>query len=157
MRSSLAPLLILPLLLAACGPESEALWPNGIVRFQGDGRVGQEQGEWSYRYRDGQLREHGRFREGRRVGRWEQWFPNGQRANVGERAWVEERGASERQGAWRFWHENGVLRAEGNYVDGQRVGSWTFHKADGSLEEALTGTYQEGKKIGPSAPPDGGR
>lgn len=151
MRAAPLPALLAALLavslLAGCGPESEATWPGGIARFEGDGKPGVEQGDWLYRYPDGQPREAGRYRSGRRIGVWTQWHRNGQRATEGERSWVEASGASERQGEWLTWHENGTLRSRGRWVDGERQGPWEFWLEQGAVDEKRSGRYEDGRKI----------
>lgn len=158
-RSLPVPVLLaaLGLYLAGCGRRTVAVWPNGVLRLEGGGTFGAEQGRWTFRYRDGQVREQGRYEGGRRVGHWVQWFPNGQRASEGERGWSEASGASERQGPWLHWHENGTLRARGSYVDGRREGAWEFWTSQGAPDPALSGLYRDGTRIGASPGAEQGR
>ena len=44
------------------------------------------------------------------------------------------------------YHNNGTLRLEGYYSDGNREGVWKFYDPDGRLEEI--GAYEKGEKIG---------
>jgi len=136
----------LALASAACGRSAEATWPTGILRYEGQGRVGDEDGEWVYYYADGQIRERGRWESGRRAGRWTQWWPNGQRASEGERVYRSPTHASEREGAWVFWHTNGQQRAAGSYREGLREGPWSFWKEDGAVDEQ-SGAYEHGLPI----------
>ena len=47
---------------------------------------------------------------------------------------------------WHYYHSNGVLKAEGNYVKGKKDGFWQFWLNDGTLEEA--GDFYQNKKEG---------
>ena len=126
----------------ACARTHAVLWPNGVLRQEGRGAPGAEEGPWTYYYHDGQLRERGRYDGGRRVGRWTQWWPNGQRANDGERRFDEATRSSPREGPWTFWYESGQKRGEGSFAAGLRTGEWTYWKDDGALDAELCGDYE---------------
>ncbi len=135
------------------GPGPMIPWPRGERRSQGRGERGQEEGEWTWWYEDGQIRERGRFEDGHRVGVWTQWYPHGQRASDGERIWVPERRASERHGPWTFWSDDGSQRAEGSFDRGLRVGRWSFWMAGEEQDEVVldperSGTYEAGVRVG---------
>lgn len=49
-----------------------------------------------------------------------------------------------KQGHWKEYYKEGVLRAEGDYKDGARVGSWKFFHVNGKLEQK--GKYRKGGK-----------
>ena len=133
-------------LAAACARPSSAIWPTGVLRQEGPGRVGAEEGEWSYYYADGQMRERGSWTRGRRDGRWTQWWPNGQRASEGERIWQPEARASEREGPWSFWHPNGQKSGEGSFHLGLREGSWLYWQEDGAADVA-SGWYEHDVRV----------
>lgn len=48
-------------------------WPNGRLRSEGNYRLDQRHGEWTFWDSGGRQREHGRFEEGVRQGEWEVW------------------------------------------------------------------------------------
>lgn len=47
-----------------------------------------------------------------------------------------------RNGPWKEYGSNGVLRAEGQYVDDERDGRWVFYRESGEKEQQ--GTYEQG-------------
>ena len=68
---------------------------------------------------------------------------------AGEEARWDELGAlldGQRNYEWVRWHDNGRLRAKGEYADGEEYRDWTFWKRDGSRFEA--GPFYRGKKNG---------
>ncbi len=53
-----------------------------------------------------------------------------------------------RQGAWKEYYKNEMLKAEGNYTDGAKTGLWNFYHPNGQLEQ--TGKYDtKGRLAGP--------
>jgi antitoxin component YwqK of YwqJK toxin-antitoxin module len=52
-----------------------------------------------------------------------------------------------RTGLWRAWHENGALRCEGSFVEGEPFGWWTFWYEHGA--KRAEGEMREGKQSGP--------
>jgi len=51
-------------------------------------------------------------------------------------------------GAYRAWHENGRMAERGTYAQGVREGAWKFWLEDGSLDEGRSGTYVAGSLAG---------
>jgi hypothetical protein len=51
-----------------------------------------------------------------------------------------------RHGEYREWFRDGQLRAEGQYVDGQREGDWTFYFPNGALR--TSGEYEADRRVG---------
>jgi antitoxin component YwqK of YwqJK toxin-antitoxin module len=51
-----------------------------------------------------------------------------------------------RDGKWTYYHPNGTVAKEVNYVDGRLDGSWTHFAEDGSKQ--LDATYKNGKRHG---------
>lgn len=147
-----APVLILALavlasLVPACGADASSWDERGVRRTEGRlDASGRRDGPWLAWYANGQLRERGTYESGRRVGTWTQWHPNGQRASEGERRWDGSTRASLREGPWRFWFQNGVLRGEGRYAAGAPVGPWRWWTHTGAIDAGRTGTYDDGVK-----------
>lgn len=42
-----------------------------------------------------------------------------------------------KQGIYKFYHDNGVLESTGQYVDGQRVGEWTYYNDHGGIKQEV--------------------
>lgn len=147
---ALAVLALGGVLHALQGGPPRAYWPDGIRRHEGAGRPGRERGVWSYWYRNGQLRERGRYVAFHRAGVWTQWYLNGQIANRGERVRDPEQRASVRHGEWTEWHENGDLASRGVYDRGRRTGHWSFWRVEGDRavpDEARSGRYEAGRRV----------
>lgn len=51
-----------------------------------------------------------------------------------------------RDGAYRAWHQNGVLRAEGTFKDGKLHGEYRMWNWDGT--PLRLNTYDNGKRLG---------
>lgn len=132
-----------------CARETLLTTDDGIVRARGERSrwTAREEGDWLWRYPNGELREEGRFEGGRRVGLWTQHYPNGQLRSRGARCWNPATSSSERDGPWTLWHVNGIAAEVGLYCAGARVGHWEFTNEDGSLDATRTGEYHEGEKL----------
>jgi len=55
--------------------------------------------------------------------------------------------ASEREGPWTFWHENGALRARGVFREGRREGRWEYALDDGGLDGLQSGEYHADRRV----------
>ncbi len=58
----------------------------------------------------------------------------------------DERRSDVRHGPYKEWHENGQMKAEGTYVDGERSGKWVEYYETG--HERKIGSYQVGRRVG---------
>ena len=85
---------------------------------QGEYRAGRREGTWTYVHTDGYREEEGAYREGRRHGTWSSWFSGGQK------------------------------RSEVHWVDGLKSGEVTYWDPDGTRNLALSGRYENGRKVG---------
>lgn len=148
MPTRALPALLLLLLLGGCDRRCTAHHPNGVLRSAGKQTLagGAKTGEWTYWYRDGEIRERGRYRDGRRTGVWSQFHRNGQIHSRGERSWNGETGAAERGGEWVFWYQNGVVESRGRFERGLREGPWSFWTDTGEPRPAASGTYVAGER-----------
>ena len=50
-----------------------------------------------------------------------------------------------RFGIARWWHDNGQLFTEGEFINGKEQGTWILYHSDGQVVEE--GVYKDGKKI----------
>ena len=71
-----------------------------------------------------------------------QEYANGQ---LKSRGYIK--GNNVRTGEWTFWHENGQRASEGQYVDHQKEGPWTYWWAHGGLDPRSSGIYKDDKKV----------
>ncbi|MCC7171875.1 MAG: hypothetical protein IT459_15630 [Planctomycetes bacterium] len=112
------------------------LWhPDGTKRGEGRYEHSTRVGPWVFWHENGQLRWQGTYVEGELDGRELAWFENGQLQL--ECTWKD----GKREGVFAQWHENGRLAAQGEYRRGRREGRFHYYRADGTVDEALTGTY----------------
>ena len=79
-------------------------------------------------------------------GRW--IYHYGGHNNLGPRLALGERENNRFVGFWRFWHKNGVVRAEGWFAASQMHGIWRIWNDDGSLDTGLSGVYSDGEREG---------
>ena len=52
-----------------------------------------------------------------------------------------------KQGLCRRYFANGQLEAEGRYDAGRMDGEWSFWRADGSVDDARSGSYRAGERL----------
>ena len=122
---------------------------NGQLESEGQVVDGADDGVWRHWNKDGSLEFTETYRRGSSL-RKRTWHTNGRVA--GERmskkysySPSQKLGVHER---WIYWDEAGRKRSEGELLNGQRDGQWTFWKPDGTVDRALSGRYQQGKRIG---------
>jgi antitoxin component YwqK of YwqJK toxin-antitoxin module len=64
------------------------------------------------------------------------YFKNGQVAEEGSYTYNSMRGVYEgRSGQWKFYHENGALKANGRYILNEQAGPWEYFDENGTLTE----------------------
>ena len=143
-------LVVLPDRPAGASPPIK-LWSNGKNRQVGEVKVTgipgrdyyRQVGEWTYWYRNGQIRKKGTFTEGTETGSWKYWYDNGVPRKEGD---YNDRG--EKVGLWNYWYDNGLKDEEGSYQDGLPDGHWEFHynQVKNSLQKE--GDYIKGREDG---------
>ena len=83
----------------------------------------------------------GAIKNGKEDGAWVYYHDNGQlRAKVNYKNGKPE-------GAWVSYHDKGQLKYKGNYKNVGREGAWVYYNKDGTVDNRLTGTYKNGKKV----------
>lgn len=94
-------------------------------------------GKWKFYDREGELQEVRNYYKNQLHGEVVLYFPNGKKNSIGYfKADVQD-------SVYREWDETGVLRQEGQYLDGKPVGTWNFYYRDGKqkmVEEVVDGT-----------------
>ncbi|MEL6277072.1 MAG: hypothetical protein AAFU03_18370, partial [Bacteroidota bacterium] len=79
-----------------------------------------------------QVRLTGRYDNNEMTGEWKMYYPNGQQAEVVTFAHNNE------NGPFTEWYENGALKAEGAYLDGDREhGQLRLYDKTGDLERVM--------------------
>jgi uncharacterized protein len=104
-------------------------------------------------YPDGTIKEVGNYKDGYPEGVFRQYDSTGRISGsevykdgvLTGKGIFDEKGRE--QGHWKEYHETGELKAEGDYLNGTRVGDWTFYYADGKTDQK--GKYdQRGRPVG---------
>ena len=103
--------------------------------------LGLEAGEWLHRY-ESDSTGRGEYRAGLREGTWTYMHADGYLEDEG--TYVE----GQRHGTWRSWYGSGQARSEVHWVDGQKSGEVTYWDPDGTRNLALSGRYENGRKVG---------
>ena len=104
------------------------------------------------RYKDGNVKEEGRYEKGYKVGEWKRYYANKQVAEKMTYTWDKLNGPS-----LSYW-DNGAIKANKHYMNGLKVGECKLFYKNGKLAlnevydengKVLTGAYfdQEGKAV----------
>ena len=108
---------------------------------QGSFKNGERKGPWVLYHDNGQLSEKGDYKNGKGEGPWVRYWDNGKLLAKGD--WKN----GKREGPWvRYWG-NEQLSAKGDFKNGKREGPWVWYSDDGTVDNALTGTYKNDEKI----------
>ncbi len=101
-------------------------------------------------YENGKLKSSGTFKEGTAEGVTRFYNEEGKITNskiykegdlIGEGIYDEK---GYQQGKWKEFYSSGELRAEGEYVDGRKIGDWVFYHQNGKIEQK--GKFLKGAK-----------
>ena len=84
----------------------------------------------------GEVESEGVYEDGLRAGRWTFRFESGKRRETGK---YED---GQREGRWFGYDEAGGKVSQGSYERGRRDGAWSYWNADGSLDEARSGSFR---------------
>jgi hypothetical protein len=55
----------------------------------------------------------------------------------------------QKTGPWRLWYPDGGRLAEGAFLEGRLHGDWTVWTASGEVDDARSGRYERGERVGP--------
>ncbi len=84
-------------------------------------------GQHTVRYKNGEVKMVGKYKNGKRKGVWTAWYPDGSR-------WSEttfEEG--KRSGPTTTWYKNGQMRYSGRYENDKPAGTWKYYDREGNL------------------------
>ena len=117
----------------------------GTGRFEED----KKQGEWVYRFEDGDVMTV-TYKEGSPSGPFSERDVDGSLVQRGSIAWNPEEREHQKAGTWEetlWWDGNTHAKGhfKGPYVDDERHGHWLLEHDDGRREE---GSYKDGEKDG---------
>lgn len=143
--------------------ESSKIYRNGKV--VGEGVVdpeGRRQGDWVEYYDTGEVRSRGKYKDNRREGRWIFYYKDGKveqegdyRKGIpdGDWKWTHRNGATWREEVFYEGREDGLsveysdtgtVVAKGQYIDGEREGTWIIDVGEHREE----GEYRLGQRSG---------
>ncbi|MFC1671272.1 toxin-antitoxin system YwqK family antitoxin [Spirochaetota bacterium] len=74
-------------------------------------------------------------------GKWTEYYPDGKSKKS-----VAEYMMGKKMGAYKEYHRNGRIKAEGEYMNNKMNGMWKFYDEDGSPDNSRSGRYMFGKK-----------
>jgi len=114
---------------------------NGVKVADGvtDGR-GREQGKWTIYDSTGAVRAKGQYKNGKREGQWYFYFPSGKTEQEG----VYKDGNPE--GKWLWYFADGKIRREESFLKGKEDG--IYYELNATGDTLNVGEYIEGDKIG---------
>jgi antitoxin component YwqK of YwqJK toxin-antitoxin module len=142
-------------------------WENGKQQSEGRYVDGRQEGEWSYWFESGLPASRGRLVHGVAQGEWIDWYGTGtQRSQAVFRDGQPDlvvrtfhpNGVLEREatydkgvlhGPYREYREDGREWALGEYANGKQANLWAVYRLDGSLNENLSGFFEDGERVRP--------
>ena len=115
-------------------------FPNGQVSTKGMYLNGDRDGDWTSYYRNGKVKSEAHYVSGDAWGEWKDYFDNGQLRQV--RNFFED----DQTGAWVLYHPNGKEYIKGQFIEGERNGAFYYYDETGQLE--IIKYFDSGKPIG---------
>lgn len=132
-------------------------WENGKLKNKSTFKNGKLNGAWMSYFPKGDLMLEGTYKEGRKTGEWTQYFENGKIRELKTYKIVKKQSAvnkseiifsSEMNGKYVAYSDmDQRIMEEGNYKDGQKVGTWKTYHRGGKLV-AVESNYKDGKLEG---------
>ncbi|MCA8910405.1 MAG: hypothetical protein KDB82_01775 [Planctomycetes bacterium] len=121
---------------------------NGNKSFEANYNKGDLTGAASEYYANGQVSRTTTFTNGYAKGSYTTYHENGQVASKGEVSSSEKNGLDHvtREGAWKWYYQDGVLQWETDYKDGNWHGTSTQYHANG--KKYRQGTFENGFATG---------
>lgn len=110
----------------------------------------EKDGQWRSYYRGGSLESSFEYRYGVEDGQYREWWPK----SGEEEALPRVEGAfvlGQKDGAWKIWHANGLIKSEGTFVKGQQEGiaqEWYDYLIDRKPVLKMKGSFKNGQQDG---------
>lgn len=116
---------------------------SGHVLGQDNGRMvsGRKNGEWTYRYENGQIKNIGSYENGSRAGTWLGYYESGNLFYEG--AYLK----GKKHGQWISYYDDRTLFYRGTYKAGKEHGEWIAFNPDGTPWVYRTGRFSQGYKV----------
>lgn len=131
MKKLLFILLITPLLSFGQTEVILEYWDNGKVLSQIHYLDGKRDGSCRYFYKNGTCMSEGFYKNGKMIGLWVSFFENGILEEKGYYKYSDQGTYSKKDGAWKYYYDNGQLRSESIIKDG--VEDLKFYDKEGNL------------------------
>ena len=125
-----------------------AMYRRGILTSKGNLEDnGKATGEWKEYYKDGSISGEGLYSNGLQIGVWKEYHENGKLKSIGSHNGVGDFFWTSRKCEWKTYHDNGQLESIENYTenDGNPTGKWSFYHKNGTLgkeKDFLNGKLQ---------------
>lgn len=118
------------------------IFRNGIMQAEGIiDEKGLKQGPFKEYYENGSLLGEGLYRDSKKIGAWKFYYQDGKTEQVGT---FDNRG--QQIGTWKWFHLNGLIWIEEEYINGQREGIYTEYDTIGKV--IVQGEYFDGEETG---------
>lgn len=136
--------------------QGEVSWyhPNKFLKSSGNYLNGKKEGAWVEFGEEGRMRDSAWYEAGKVKGVRLRWYPDGMPAdsmqfdgagNGVQVSWYESGAVSSagywvsdtiKKGRWKYYHENGTVKAVEDYVNGQRISGSCYDEAGQKLDSA---------------------
>ena len=120
--------LLLASLFVGCASNTKKVtsyYKTEQIAEQGTYKNGKRNGKWIYYYENGQKKKEGKYNDGWKDGLWIEWYENGQkRVECRHNGAIihPESGTSVHNGKFTVWTKEGLIKKEGNYING--ISEW---------------------------------
>ena len=119
---------------------TQRLWfENGQLRREAEYNDGKNHGRMTEWYESGIKREEGMYQNGRSEGLWQGWWEV-----TGAKSWEEtydSEGHIQRETSW--WDMDGGMRVDGTFRKGRKHGTWTYWNENGTIR--AQGEWRDGE------------
>ena len=110
--------------------------------YQGSFKGGKMDGEWLYYRDDGNLWRKEFYAIGTKTEYWKEFSPNGNLRNHGHYK------NDKRDGLWeQYFYNSTKLNFKGSFKDGKKEGKWIIFDEAGKVRKEYTGIFKNGEKV----------
>ena len=103
---------------------------------EGAYEANRKKGKWTLFYEDGKFNRAAMHTPASSTVAWVTWRPTGEKWAQGTLHKTRD------HGLYKEWHKNGRLAAQGNYVEGEKVGEWLLWDINGNRSATPQGDFE---------------